>query len=98
MKTTVVNLNSEPYDIYIGRANRWKRLRKSIWANPFRVDTPQKKYDGDRDTVIAKYRAWLMEQPELLAKLPELKGKRLGCWCKPEACHGDVLAELAERL
>jgi hypothetical protein len=26
----------------------------------------------------------------------ELKGKVLGCWCKPDACHGDVLAELAD--
>lgn len=30
-----------------------------------------------------------------MAALPELKG-RLGCWCKPEACHGDVLVELLE--
>ena len=26
-------------------------------------------------------------------RLPELKDKTLGCWCKPEKCHGDVLAE-----
>jgi hypothetical protein len=33
----------------------------------------------------------------LMAQLPsELKGKKLGCWCKPNACHGDVLAELAD--
>lgn len=27
----------------------------------------------------------------------ELRGKVLGCWCAPKMCHGDVLAELAER-
>lgn len=26
-----------------------------------------------------------------------LKGKTLGCWCKPEACHGDVLVELVTK-
>ena len=25
-----------------------------------------------------------------------LRGKRLGCVCKPKACHGDVLVELIE--
>ena len=29
-----------------------------------------------------------------MKRLPELKGKSLGCWCKPEACHGDVLVRL----
>ena len=31
-------------------------------------------------------------------KLSELKGKRLGCWCKPAPCHGDVLVELIEEM
>ena len=44
---------------------------------------------------MVKYRAWLLANPELLEKLPELKGKVLGCWCAPEACHGDILSELA---
>jgi hypothetical protein len=35
-------------------------------------------------------------QPSLLAALPELTGRTLGCWCAPDACHGDVLAELAD--
>jgi hypothetical protein len=28
------------------------------------------------------------------ADLHELKDKRLGCYCKPLACHGDVYVEL----
>ena len=39
----------------------------------------------------------MMGQPALLAALPELRGKRLGCWCAPQACHGDVLAQLADQ-
>jgi hypothetical protein len=49
---------------------------------------------------VQRYREWLMHQPALLGALDELRGKRLGCWCKlrgDEACHGDVLAELADK-
>lgn len=24
----------------------------------------------------------------------ELDGKRIGCWCKPTDCHGDVLVKI----
>jgi hypothetical protein len=44
-----------------------------------------------------KYRDWIAIRPELLAQLSELRGKTLGCYCKPEACHGDVLADLADK-
>jgi hypothetical protein len=33
-----------------------------------------------------------------LGRLHELKGKKLGCWCKPQACHGDILTKLIELL
>ena len=62
------------------------------WGNPFVVGR-----SGDRETCIAKYTAKLMANPELLARVPELRGKVLGCSCYPEPCHGDVLAELADR-
>ena len=68
--------------IYIGRPSKW--------GNPFRIGR-----DGTRDEVIAKYREWIAQQPKLLAALPELRGRSLVCWCKPNACHGDVLVELA---
>ena len=29
-----------------------------------------------------------------MASLGELGGKRLGCWCAPLSCHGDVLVKL----
>ena len=35
---------------------------------------------------------------EMVRRLPELRGKNLGCWCKPGApCHADVLLDLANR-
>jgi Domain of unknown function (DUF4326) len=43
------------------------------------------------------YREYIMNKPELLELIPtELKDKRLGCWCKPEKCHGVILAEIAD--
>jgi hypothetical protein len=82
----------EPFDVYIGRPNKWVR-RPSKWGNPFVIGE-----DGTRDDVISKYEAWIRTKPELLADLPELRGKVLGCWCAPLACHGDVLVRLAEAL
>lgn len=83
MATSVVHCKHAPFDVYIGRPSRW--------GNPFKIGR-----DGTREEVIAKYRAWVQSQPALMAALPELRGKVLGCWCKPEACHGDTLAELAD--
>ncbi len=70
-------------DVYIGRPGPW--------ANPFEIGV-----HGDRADVIARFSAWFSAQPHLqrMARR-ELAGKTLGCWCAPEACHGDVLAAVA---
>ncbi len=80
--TTVVKIN-QPYDVYIGRPSKW--------GNPFQVGVL-----GTREEVIAKYWAWIQTKPNLLKRLSELKGKALGCYCKPLPCHGDVLVQLIE--
>lgn len=72
--------------------------RQTKWGNRFQMDKPGRPADGDRAEVIRKYRAWVVGQAELMAALPELRGKVLGCWCAPAACHGDVLADLVEAL
>lgn len=80
---------ARPDTEYVGRRNQYvKGTFQSKWANKF----PVKKFG--REGCIAKYEEWLRGSPELLAQLPELAGKELGCWCKPEACHGDVLVAL----
>lgn len=80
--TTVVNVkDGAAYDIFIGRPGKW--------GNPFVIGK-----DGDRNTVIAKYSGWVVTQKHLMNSLEELRGKRLGCFCNPEACHGDVLINL----
>jgi len=76
-------MRTSEYDVRIDR--------RSKWGNPFVLGK-----DGTREEVVAKYETYLPNRLDLMAALPELRGKRLGCWCKPEACHGDVLARLAE--
>jgi hypothetical protein len=69
--------------VYIGRPSKW--------GNPFTVES------RGREQAIRLYIDWLEQQPALVAAIvPELRGKTLGCWCAPKACHGDVLARLAE--
>lgn len=83
MHELVVHCKRSPHDVYIGRPSKF--------GNPFVIGK-----DGSREQVIEKYRNWLMNQPALVeAAKQELKGKVLGCWCSPQACHGDVLAEIA---
>ncbi len=80
--TKVINVNKDKeYDVYIGRG--------SDWGNPYAIGV-----DGDREEVIRKYqydfdRGFLKSSKDDLLKL---KGKTLGCHCKPKACHGEILA------
>jgi capsid portal protein len=97
IKSKVVHCKKEKYDVYIGRPSKW--------GNPF-----THKQDGktlakyvveDRDAAVNAYKEWITngEGKHLLDDLHELKGgKILGCWCKPQACHGDVLLELLNKL
>ena len=65
--------------------------RRTFYGNPFRIG-----FDGNRETVIRKYREWVVGQPTILAAIRQnLCGKDLGCHCAPEACHGDVILEIA---
>ena len=73
-----------PNAIYCGRP--------SPWGNPFMIGR-----DGTREQVIAKYEAWLTSQPDLMARLPQLKGFDLVCWCAPLPCHCNVLLKLANQ-
>jgi hypothetical protein len=74
--------------VYIGR--KWRHMPASKWGNRFVIGR-----DGTRAEVIAKYRVWICDQPDLVAALLELRGRNLVCFCAPEPCHGDVLLELA---
>lgn len=94
MTTRAVNKRFESYDVYIGRGSRW--------GNDFshREGTKASHVVASRDEAIACYREWLWAEIAAgrvtLEELAALHGKRLGCFCKPKACHGDVLAAAAD--
>ena len=93
METKIVHLKKEPYDIRIDRS--------SIYGNPFVIGQ-----DGNRKDVVRKCDLWLRgedftyfkqrKRRLILRSLHELKGKRLGCWCAPKPCHGDIYIKLLE--
>ena len=86
---SVVHCKREPYDVYIGRGSKW--------GNPFshKQGTKAQYVVETREQAIWFYEGWLLGSPDLLAALPELRGKTLGCWCKPADCHGDILLRMA---
>lgn len=90
-KTTVVNAHKGSYLLYPRPDDVVYIGRGSAWGNPFVIGK-----HGDRDEVLQKYREWLINQPHLLKHLHTLRGKKLVCFCAPKACHGDLLAELAD--
>ena len=59
-----------------------------------------KQSSNGRDDCLVKYEAYLRKKLETegTEELKRLKGKKLGCWCKPERCHGDVIVKLIEEL
>lgn len=102
----VINIKyGEPYDIYIGREMKRGRyaLECSPWHNTFKVGE-----DGTLEEVLKKYERYLREErPDLMARLPELEGKTLACWCAPKGgltkddplvCHGQIPLRLLDEL
>lgn len=81
----VVHIVRDFYDVRIDRQTKW--------GNPFIIGK-----DGTRADVINKYEKYIKGNPDLMAALPELKNKILGCWCAPQACHGDILVRLSDAL
>lgn len=91
METVAVNIKTvgdipgQSYDIFVGRPSKW--------GNPFK-----KGRDGTLREVLRKYREHILASPELMAALPELKGRRLACFCVPSPCHAQVLVDLVEEF
>src|SRR6478736_642723 len=89
METTVVNLYKEPYDIYIGRAGKGKDW---YFGNPIKLQPNE-----ERGATIERFKEYFYNRldidKEFKTKILELKGKKLGCFCKPKECHGDVIAD-----
>ncbi len=81
----VVNIYRDHFDVDI--------TRSGFWGNPYIIGK-----HGTRGEVIELYEKWVRSSPRMLKALADLTGKRLGCVCKPKACHGDVLVRLWQEI
>lgn len=91
--TQVVNRRFDSYDVYIGRGSKF--------GNPFEIGP-----DGTRDEVIEKFRVFFYEKlkkERFLKAVEKLKGRRLGCYCRPKEgfrgrllCHGQHIFSFLE--
>ncbi|WP_394326259.1 DUF4326 domain-containing protein [Haloferax profundi] len=67
--------------------------RDTRFGNPFRLKKDGGKYT--REESVERYEQWFKRKvrsdTDFRAAVEELRGETLGCWCKPKACHGDVV-------
>ena len=90
MATTVIHIRNAPKGwkenpayVFIGRPSKW--------GNPYRPE------QHGRRGCVNLFRQRLRAMPQLVeAAREELRDKILVCFCKPQACHGDVLAYVSD--
>lgn len=84
--------------------------RPSPLGNPFshKRDTKADFIVASREEAVKRYRMWLIkkikekdkaviDELKRLKRIAMEKGElKLGCWCAPKACHGDVIKEILE--
>ena len=93
--TFVVNLRKSSYDVYIGRAGKGL---EGPFGNPYAVNEVCGRcgeFHTTPGSTIPCFKEYFLERveadQEFRLQVLALKGKVLGCFCKPKACHGDVL-------
>ncbi len=94
MQTVVVNIHKEPFDVYIGCRGRGQ---DGYFGNPFRVGNGTRREDAVQK--FQKYFAQRIEKDsEFRRRVVSLKGKRLGCFYKPKARHGDIIVDWLNKM
>jgi hypothetical protein len=98
---TLAGWVAEPGHVYIGRRGvvfiggaRFPAA-DSPFCNPYKITKTD-----TRDSVIDRFKAQAARRMEVdaayRAAVLGLRGKVLGCWCRPERCHGDAIVELID--
>lgn len=100
----VVNVRQENCTHYIGRASSYSETDTlGIFANlgnPFAIGSVHST-DSEyaRKSVIDSFERWARSHPDVMARIKILpEDAVLGCWCKPKACHGDVIVKIWREL
>jgi hypothetical protein len=91
--TEVVNRDrDEPFDAYVGRG--------TPWGNPFRVGKQEGQFERAEAIDMYKnhFETKILRDKSLRSGLLSLRGLRIACHCKPQACHGDVIARYLNLL
>ncbi|MDH6310901.1 hypothetical protein M2451_004060 [Dysgonomonas sp. PFB1-18] len=93
-ETKVVNIRMEEYDVYIGRTGKGQ---DGYFGNPILLRENQ-----TRGATLEKYEEYfynrIKNDPEFKRRVHVLKGKTLGCFCKPYPCHGDVIKKYLDTI
>jgi hypothetical protein len=88
----VVNVRHARCTHYVGRGRAPSGVGLGL-GNPF----PVEKYGRARS--IERFRLWALNRPTVLGKIRRIpRDAVLGCWCKPQACHADVIVEIWKDL
>ena len=97
----VVNLSvARTCTHYCGRISSYDAARHGHFmdlGNPFRMVSNGS--GRERELVIERFEAWARATPGVLGRIRDLpKDAVLGCWCKPAACHCDVIVKIWKEL
>lgn len=98
-KTRVVNIRKSKYNIYIGRAGHGQT---GYFGNPHPVGYCEIcKKIHDREEALSEFKKYFYQKiasdPTFKERVLSMKGKTLGCFCKPNNCHGDIYVEWLEK-
>lgn len=94
-KPTIVNLYQEEFDVYIGRHGKNKN---GYFGNLHPIGMCNIcKRSHDRADAIESYKVYFLKRVQedeiFKTHVLALAGKRLGCFCRPHACHGDIIVD-----
>jgi hypothetical protein len=92
--TEVVNLYKDAYDVYIGRAGHGQ---DGYFGNPVSLQNCSSRHE-----CLEKFRDYfknrIVTDPVFCSRVEMLRGKKLGCFCMPETCHGMIIVEHLEGI
>ena len=100
--TTVVNIKHDAYDVYIGRAGKGQ---DGYFGNPIvrgQICSECGRVHRFPTQTIPCYRRYferrVVNDFTFRTRLLELRGRRIGCFCAPAPCHGNIIASWLDSL